>query len=67
MRDTKNIVAGFERLKYYQSNDIVSNILLDLARNYGTNVKNSSLNMQYLFREDNMNLDNVFYGPNLAR
>ncbi len=67
MRDIKNITAGFERLKYYQSNDIVSNILLDLAKNYGTNVKNSSLNMQYLFREDNMNLDNVFYGPNLAR
>lgn len=67
MDDIKNIVAGFERLKYYRTNDIVSNILLDLARNYDTNVKNSSLNMQYLFREDNMNLDNVFYGPNLAR
>lgn len=66
-KDTKNIIAGFERLKYYNNNDIVSNILLDLAKNYGTNVKNSSLNMQYLFREDNMNLDNVFYGPNLAR
>lgn len=67
MGDIKNIIAGFERLKYYQPNDIVSNILLDLAKNYDTNVKNSSLNMQYLFREDNMNLDNVFYGPNLAR
>lgn len=67
MHDIKNIIAGFERLKHYKPNDIVSNILLDLAKNYDTNVKNSSLNMQYLFREDNMNLDNVFYGPNLAR
>lgn len=66
-RDMKNIVAGFERLKAYQPSDIVSNILLDLAKNYGSNVKNSALNLQYLFREDSMNLDNVFYGPNLAR
>ncbi len=66
-KDINNIIEGFKRLKSYQPNDIVSNILLDLAKNYGTNVKNSSLNLQYLFREDKMNLDNVFYGPNLAR
>ena len=67
MRDMNNIIAGFQRLKDHQPHDIVSNLLLDLAKNYGSNVKNSVLNLQYLFREDSMNLDNVFYGPNLAR
>ncbi|RDU65336.1 hypothetical protein CQA53_06600 [Helicobacter didelphidarum] len=67
MRDMQNIVAGFQRLKNNQPHDIVSNLLLDLAKNYGSNVKNSALNLQYLFREDNMNLDNVFYGPSFAR
>ncbi|STQ85892.1 tetratricopeptide repeat protein [Helicobacter muridarum] len=67
LRDIKNILTGFEQLKKKQPDDVVSNLLYDLARNYGTNIKNSALNMQYIFREKNINLDNVFYGPNLAR
>ena len=66
-RDINNIVGGFQRLKTYQPNDIVSNILFDLAKNYGSNIKTSVLNLQYLFRDNTINLDNVFYGPNLAR
>ncbi|RDU73832.1 tetratricopeptide repeat protein [Helicobacter aurati] len=67
LHNIQNIIAGFEKLKKQQPSDIVSNLLYNLAKNYGLNVKNSALNLQHVFNDRNINLDNVFYGPNLAR
>ena len=66
-KDMNNIIAGFDNLRRQRPHDIVSHLLHNLAENYGSNVKNAALNLQAIFRDETIDLDNVFYGSNLAR
>lgn len=62
-----DVASALRALKMYNPNDIVTDIFIELAKNYGKDAKYMSLNLQALFRDPNRDLNKVFYGPALAK
>lgn len=61
------VAVALRNLKMQKPNDIVTDIFVNLAKNFGKDMKYTALNLQYLFQDKERNLDEVFYGPALAR
>ncbi|PAF48202.1 hypothetical protein BKH46_02210 [Helicobacter sp. 12S02634-8] len=66
-KDKTQIIQAFSELKALYPKDIVSNILLELAHNYDTNLKQVALKLYNLFLSDRFDLNSVYYGPAFAR
>lgn len=66
--DRGKIVYFFEKLKLMQPKDLTTNILYEVAQNFGKNLKDISLRFSKTFRKGNFsNLHSLYYGGALVR
>ena len=63
----ERIIRTAQRLKDQQPDDLVAALLVLLAQNYGDDVQELSLKAQQFYREPNVSLNALYYGPALAR
>ncbi|WP_305862310.1 tetratricopeptide repeat protein [Helicobacter cholecystus] len=66
--DGPKLIECFSKLREIQPNDLVTNILYEISKNFGKNLKDISLNFSQNFREGNFsNLHSLYYGGALVR
>lgn len=66
--DGPKLVEYFSKLKQIQPNDLATNILYEVSKNFGKNLKNISLSFSQNFRKGNFsNLHSLYYGGALVR
>lgn len=66
--DREKIIFFFQKLRDMQPNDLATNILYEVAQNFGKNLKEISLNFSKTFRKGKFsNLHSLYYGGALVR
>lgn len=66
--DREKIIFFFQKLRDMQPNDLATNILYEVAQNFGKNLKEISLKFSKTFRKGNFsNLHSLYYGGALVR
>lgn len=66
--DGAKLVEYFSKLKKIQPDDLTTNILYEVSKNFGKNLKNISLSFSQNFRRGNFsNLHSLYYGGSLVR
>lgn len=66
--DREKIIFFFDKLRLMQPSDLATNILYEVAQNFGRNLKDISLRFSKTFRKGNFsNLHALYYGGALVR
>lgn len=66
--DGPKLIEYFSKLKKLQPNDLATNILYEVSKNFGKNLKDISLSFSQNFRKGNFsNLHSLYYGGALVR
>lgn len=66
--DREKILFFFDKLRKMQPHDLATNILYEVAQNFGKNLKEISLRFSKTFRKGNFsNLHSLYYGGALVR
>lgn len=61
------IVSAFESLKKDYAKDVVTNTMYELGKRFGVNLKDVALQMNVIYKEKNLDMRPIYYGPALAR
>lgn len=65
--DVKQIVGAFQELEKTYKRDVVTNTMHNLGKYFGRNLKEFSLQMNIIYKDDVVDMRSIYYGPALAR
>ncbi len=61
------IANAFESLKGFYPKDAVTHTMFELGKRFGSNLKDFALQMNIIYKEKNLDMRSIYYGPSLAR
>lgn len=61
------VISAFENLKKIYAKDVVANTMYELAKRFRVNLKDVSLQMNSIYKEKNLDMRSIYYGPSFAR
>ena len=61
------IANAFESLKGFYPKDAVTHTMYELGKRFGSNLKDFALQMNIIYKEKNLDMRSIYYGPSLAR
>ncbi|TLD89041.1 tetratricopeptide repeat protein [Helicobacter sp. MIT 03-1614] len=65
--NANQIVSAFEGIKKIYTKDVVANTMYELGKRFGSNLKDFALQMNIIYKEKNLDMRSIYYGPSLAR
>ena len=63
----EQVVRAFENLKKIYTKDVVANTMYELGKRFRVNLKDVALQMNVIYKEKNLDMRSIYYGPSLAR
>lgn len=61
------IANAFESMKSFYPKDAVTHTMFELGKRFGSNLKDFALQMNIIYKEKNLDMRSIYYGPSLAR
>lgn len=65
--DATRVTESFNEIKNIYPKDVVANTMYELGKRFRMNLKEFSLQMNVIYKEKNLDLRPIYYGPSLAR
>lgn len=67
MANGAQIANAFEAMKSFYPKDAVTHTMFELGKRFGSNLKDFALQMNIIYKEKNLDMRSIYYGPSLAR
>ncbi len=67
MANGAQIANAFEAMKSFYPKDAVTHTMFELGKRFGNNLKDFALQMNIIYKEKNLDMRSIYYGPSLAR
>lgn len=67
MANGTQIANAFEAMKSFYPKDAVTHTMFELGKRFGNNLKDFALQMNIIYKEKNLDMRSIYYGPSLAR